>query len=251
MNIWRDIYRHGAGFETSALWLAHIPRSTPGQAMTHRIVLIHAVPMALQPVADAFARAWPEAETVNLLEDSLSRDRAAAGRLDRTMMDRFRVLGDYALSIGADGILFTCSAFGPAIEMMARDAPVPVLKPNEAMFDAALDIGARIGMLVTFQGSVASMRAEFEEMAAARKIDAAFEPCLVEEAMTVLRQGNAARHNELLAEAAPALAACDAVMLAQFSTAQAKDAVGAVLGIPVLTAPDAAVGRMKAAVLGL
>lgn len=219
--------------------------------MTHRIVLIHAVPMAVQPVADAFARSWPEAEIVNLLEDSLSGDRAAAGHLDRAMMDRFRVLGDYALSIGAHGILFTCSAFGPAIEMVARDAPVPVLKPNEAMFDAALDIGSRIGMLVTFEGSVASMRAEFEEMAVTRKLDASIEPCLVEEAMAVLRQGDTARHNELLAEAAPALAGCDAVMLAQFSTAQAKGAVAGVLGIPVLTAPDAAVERMKAAVLGL
>jgi len=58
-------------------------------------------------------------------------------------------------------------------------------------------------------------------------------------------------HNRLLAEAAPALKDCDAVMLAQFSTAQAKDAVSEVLGIPVLTAPDAAVERMKAAVLHL
>jgi Asp/Glu/hydantoin racemase len=217
--------------------------------MSPRIVLIHAVPMAVEPVGDAFARIWPEAETVNLLEDSLSRDRAAAGHLDRAMMDRFRVLGDYALSIGADGILFTCSAFGPAIEMVARDAPVPVLKPNEAMFDAALELGTRIGMLVTFQGSVASMREEFEEMAAARGVDAAIEPCLVEEAMVALRHGDAARHNRLLVEAAPALAGCDAVMLAQFSTAQAKDAVAAVLPVPILTAPDAAVTRLKAAVL--
>jgi Asp/Glu/hydantoin racemase len=219
--------------------------------MSHRIVLIQAVPMAVEPVGEAFKRIWPEAETVNLLEDSLSRDRAATGHLDRAMMDRFRVLGDYALSIGADGILFTCSAFGPAIEMVARDAPIPVLKPNEAMFDMALDLGARIGMLVTFQGSVASMRDEFQEMAAARGLEAAIEPCLVEEAMMALRQGDADRHNALLVEAATALADCDAVMLAQFSTAQAKDAVAEVLGLPILTAPDAAVERMKAAVLNL
>ena len=106
-------------------------------------------------------------------------------------------------------------------------------------------------MLVTFEGSVASMRAEFQEMAGARRIEAHFEPCLVEEAMTVLRQGDPERHNQLLAEAAPALAGCDAVMLAQFSTAQAKDAVSDVLDIPVLTAPDAAVARMKAAVMKL
>ena len=219
--------------------------------MAHRIVLSHAIPMAVQPIADAFAKTWPEAETVNLLDDSLSRDRAVTGHLDRSMMDRFRVLGDYALSIGADGILVTCSAFGPAIEVLARDAPVPVLKPNEAMFDAALEVGQRIGMLVTFQGSVASMRAEFEELADRRNLDATLAPCLVGEALAALRQGDAMAHNQLLAEAAPALKDCDAVMLAQFSTAQAKVAVSEVLGIPVLTAPDAAVERMKAAVLHL
>jgi Asp/Glu/hydantoin racemase len=223
----------------------------PGKTMAHRIVLIHAIPMAVQPVADAFAKIWPQAETVNLLDDSLSRDRAVTGHLDRSMMDRFRVLGDYALSIGANGILFTCSAFGPAIEVLARDAPVPVLKPNEAMFDAALATGRRIGMLVTFQGSVASMRTEFEELADARNMDVTLEPCLVDEALAALRRGDAMAHNRLLAEAAPTLKGCDAVMLAQFSTAQAKDAVSKVLGIPVLTAPDAAVERMKAAVLHL
>ena len=44
-----------------------------------RIVLIHAVAVAVDPVAAAFADGWPEAELVNLLEDSLSRDRAADG----------------------------------------------------------------------------------------------------------------------------------------------------------------------------
>jgi hypothetical protein len=51
--------------------------------MGTRIVLIHAVSVAMQPVQDAFGRSWPEAETVNLLEDSLSPDLEAAGELTR------------------------------------------------------------------------------------------------------------------------------------------------------------------------
>ena len=65
--------------------------------------------------------------------------------------------------------------------------------------------------------------------------------------MAALRGGDADIHNALLAQAAPQLAHCDAVMLAQFSTARAEPAVAQQLTIPVLTAPKAAVRRLQSA----
>jgi hypothetical protein len=53
---------------------------------------------------------------MNLLDDSLSADLQREGRLTPSMTGRFLALGDYAATNGADGILFTCSAFGPCIE---------------------------------------------------------------------------------------------------------------------------------------
>ena len=50
----------------------------------------------------------------------------------------------------------------------------------------------------------------------------------------------------VLAEAAPDLAGCDALMLAQFSTSVAMPAVSAVLDCPVLTSPASAVSKLKA-----
>src|SRR3546814_11622447 len=50
--------------------------------IARRIALIHATPVAMRPVHDAFAACWPEAEPVDLLESSLSSDRAAAGSLE-------------------------------------------------------------------------------------------------------------------------------------------------------------------------
>ena len=44
--------------------------------MTHRIVLLHATPVAMAPIHTAFSEIWPEAELVNLLDDGLSIDRA-------------------------------------------------------------------------------------------------------------------------------------------------------------------------------
>jgi hypothetical protein len=211
-----------------------------------RIVLIHATPVAMQPVHDAFAETWPEAELVDLLESSLSPDRAAVDDLTVALTDRLCELAAYAeRRAGAAGILFTCSAFGPAIEEAARRTEIPVLKPNEAMFEAGLALGGRLGLLATFAPSLASMAAEFEEMRAAAGSDAELVTHVVPEAMARLRAGDTEGHNRLVAEGASELSNCDAVLLAHFSTSSALPAVEAALGRPVLTAPHAAVAALR------
>ena len=210
-----------------------------------RIVLLHATPVAMQPVQAAFAHLWPDASLVNLLDDSLSPDRARDDELTNPMIERFVRFGRYAHAIGADAILVTCSAFGPAIDRMATELPVPVLKPNEAMFQAAVSNGERIGMIATFGPSVATMTAEFDDYAAQAKSKATLKTILVADAMTALRCGDAETHNRLVAEAAPRFEGVDAIMLAHFSTSQAADAVQARVRAPVLSAPGAAVLRLK------
>lgn len=210
-----------------------------------RIALIHAVTVAVQPVGRAFRARWPEAEVMNLLDDALSVDRARSSELTAAMHARIATLGDYAVASGADAVLYTCSAFGEAIEAFAATTDLPVLKPNEAMFRRALAIGGRIGMLATFPQSVASMEAEFREMARQDASAATIETVLVADAMTALNAGDADTHNRLLAEAAGKLAGCSAIMLAQFSTSVAREAVGAVVTCPVLTSPDAAVEELR------
>ncbi len=217
--------------------------------MARRITLIHATPVAIEPVAAAFTRGWPEVEVYNLLDDSLAPDLGRAGRLDAAMVRRFERLAAYAVETGAAGVLFTCSAFGAAIEAAARAAPVPVLKPNESMFEAALDRGGPVGMLATFAPSAPPMEAEFHALAAASGRSVPLKTVCVPEAMAALRAGDAETHNRLLAEAAVGLAGCAAVMLAHFSTARALDAVRGVLDAPVLSSPDSAVAKLRRRVL--
>jgi Asp/Glu/hydantoin racemase len=215
-----------------------------------RIVLLHATPVAIDPVEAAFAELWPEPEIVNLLDDSLSPDRAREPELSEAMIDRFVAFGRYALSAGADAILVTCSAFGPAIDVMARGFPVPVLKPNEAMFHAAIARGSRIGMIATFGPSIPTMRQEFEEHKAAIGATATLETILVEEAMTALRAGDADGHNRRIAERARELEGVNTIMLAHFSTSRARAAVQSKVSEPVHTAPGAAVTRLRTLIEG-
>ena len=213
--------------------------------MGHRIALIHATPVAMAPVQAAFQALWPEAEPVNLLDDALSVDRAKEARLTPAMTERILALAAYARGLGADGILFTCSAFGPAIEAAVLESPMPVLKPNQAMFEAAVGQGRDIAMVATFEPSLAGMTAEFEDEARRAGIDARLTSTVAPAAMAALRQGDAETHNRLVADAAQSLMPADAVLLAHFSTSRAAEAVRARVDVPVLTSPDAAVLKLK------
>jgi Asp/Glu/hydantoin racemase len=204
-----------------------------------RIALIHALKHSIVPIEASFSRLWPGASLMNLVDDSLSSDLARDGRLTVAMTDRFLTLGRYAVSTGADAILFTCSAFGPCIEAVAREhAPLPVLKPSEAMIQQAAARGHRIGLLSTFAPTLASMPAEFP-----RSLNVV--PKLAEGAMAALDRGDRAEHDRLVAEASRDLRDCDLIALAQYSMAPAASLVAETSGRPVLTTPDSAVLKLK------
>ena len=213
--------------------------------MPVRIVLIHATPVAIDPILSVFQQEWPRAEPVNILDDSLSKDLESAGSLTPAISRRIVSMARYGSDIGAAAILFTCSAFGRAIDAAKKAVSIPVLKPNEAMFDDALLAGDRLGLLATFGPSVASMESEFYDLARRRNSTAGLESLLVPDAMAALVKGDAKSHNRLLAEAAPQLANCDAIMLAHFSTFRALTDVQRAVGCRVMTSPHSAVAKLK------
>ena len=211
-----------------------------------RIALIHATPLAMSPVNEAFTRLWPAAERMNVLDDRLSPDLAREGSLNDALTRRFIDLATYVKQAGARGILFTCSAFGPAIEAAGLAVSLPTYKPNEAMFLEALAVRARagalrIGLLSTFAPSVPSMSEELLAIARSHALPVELITACAAGALEALARGDAETHDHLVAETSVALAHCDVVMLGQFSMARAYAAVSERIGAPVLTSPDSAV----------
>jgi len=204
-----------------------------------RIALIHALKHSIVPIEAAFARLWPDASLMNLVDDSLSADLARDGSLTVAMTERFLTLGRYAASTGTDAILFTCSAFGPCIEAVARElAPMPVLKPNAAMIEQAAARGYRIGLLSTFAPTLVSMPREFPS-------SVEVVPKLADGALAALDRGDRAEHDRLVAQASRDLRDCDLIALAQYSMAPAAALVAEASGRPVLTTPESAVLKLK------
>lgn len=210
--------------------------------------MIHATPLAMAPIAKAFKELAPHAEVFHLLDDSLSKDHAKAQTLTPQMMARFEDLTQYALKTGANGILFTCSAFGAAIDACAQLRAEPILKPNEAMFEEALELSPQkksmsVSLIATFEPSIASMKEEFLQLAQSRGISVDFTGIFVPEAMNELAEGKEQSHHQRVAKAVSQAPACDVIMLAQFSMAQAQALAQsqAPALTPVLTSPHCAV----------
>ena len=211
-------------------------------AATPRIALIHALAHSIAPVNAELDHAWPGCVRMNVLDDSLSSDLAASrDGLDDAMTARFIDLAEYAIGTGVRGILFTCSAFGPCIDAVARRFPdIPVLKPNEAMIADASRLGRRIGLVGSFAPTLVSMPAEFPG-------NVTVLPVLAEGALDALTLGDAELHDRLVVQAAQRVAAkgCDVVALAQFSLARAAPLVDHAVRVPVLTTVGSAVRLLR------
>jgi len=204
-----------------------------------RIALIHALRHSPPPIEAAFAELWPQATLMNLLDDSLSSDLARDGEITPAMTQRFLDLAQYARRTGAEAILFSCSAFGPCIETVKRElAPMPVLKPNEAMIEEAQAFGGKIGLLASFAPTLASMPPEFPA-------GLTVVPRFAEGALAALDRGDGPEHDRLAVQAAAELGECAVIALGQFSLARAAGAIAVATGRPVLTTPASAVRKLR------
>lgn len=210
-----------------------------------RIALVHAMPVAIEPVAQVFREQWPQARVTHLLDDSLPPDLQAAGSITQSMIDRFVALARYHESCGANAILFTCSAFGIAIEAAKNAVRVPVLKPNEAMLEEALAAGSNLALITTFEPSIPSLKKEFEELASSRGIQLKLKTRTVPAALAALQKGHLSEHDSLVAAAAAEMGHCDALVLGQFSLARAAAGIPKAPGRKVVTSPHSAVTRLK------
>lgn len=193
----------------------------------------------------SLCEAWRDAELVDIMDYSLSPDREAAGKIDDALTSRIEALARYGVSTGAAAVLFTCSAFGSAIERASSLCPVPVLKPNEAMFGAAMAAGERVAMICPFAPAAASMEAEFREEADRIGSKASIETFFVPGAIKAVRVGGITTHNALVAAKAAEIRGFDAITLAHFSTARALEDARKAAATPVFASPPAAVARLR------
>ena len=216
-----------------------------------RIGVVSPIDLAFPTVGAAFAELWPEAEPINLLDDSLyadfiNDDMTIPDPMPSEAYDRVAALLRYSRNCGTDGIIFCGSVFGLLVEAGREGMDVPVLTSYEGMIAAAFAQGPRMGILATTPGTVDCLSGDIERYAADHGLDYTIAGKVAEGAFDTLINGDREGHDDIVVAAAETITDCDSLLLGQFSMGLVPRKIVPVEGRPVLTAPYTAVAKMRA-----
>ena len=173
----------------------------------------------------------------------LSIDRAN-GLDESRIRSRIIDLGQLAVNDHVDAILYTCSAFGDAIDAAKIKFNLPILRPNESAFRMAINAESDTNILVTFEPSLELLVNEFQAMS--EGLDINIKGHLIENALELLKEDQVQAHNQKIIDAVMMIPSDETVILGQFSMARAVEQINKDISDHlVLNTPDAAVTELK------
>jgi Asp/Glu/Hydantoin racemase len=213
--------------------------------MPKRVFLVHPTPLALPPVDEAFKALWPEAQVLNLLDESLYADVGANGELTPSLYARVANLFRHCEASGADGIVFSGSTFGPAVEQGRKGIKVPVLRIEEAMMDEAVARGGAILVVSTQKRAMPVVRGTLDASVKRAGVTPVIKDIWVAGARDALNAGDTDTHDRLIAEQAAAAGEFNTVVLSMISMAPARAKMPPALAQKTLTSGETTVARMR------
>jgi Asp/Glu/hydantoin racemase len=218
--------------------------------MPKRIFLVHPYFPTMAPIDAAFRKGWPQAQIVNLLDESLYADVPADGTLAPSLFARVATLLHHCEQSGADGIVFTGTTFGPAVDAARRHLRLPVLRAEEAMAEEAVRRGERILVACTAKRAMPIVHGSLEAAAARCGRTCRITELWVAGAKDAIIDGAMEAHDRMIASEIAAAVDFDVIVLGQISMLPARAYLSAAVAGRVIASPDAAVTRLRALVGG-
>lgn len=182
--------------------------------------IIHAAVFTANTVAPYCKEIIPEVEIMHLGDDTVQRDNLAApvGTIPKVNFFKFATYCHFLEEAGVDLIMLGCSTFNQAAEHARPMINTPILNIDRPMMDLAVQQGKRVGLLGTLPSTMPASERLLREAAADAGKEVEVVPVLCAEAFKILREGNPAKHNEILLEAIDSLSKqVDAIVMAQVS----------------------------------
>ena len=189
----------------------------------------------------------------HMVDESLIKDTIQAEGLRKVTMRRLLSMVESAGMAGADAVMVTCSSIGVAVTLAQDWFDFPVIRVDEAMAEAAVRTGKKLGVMATLRTTLDPTTALLREKAAEAGQTVEIVECLCDGAFDAVLSGDTATHDRILSAALlNEMSGVDAVVLAQASMARVVNALppGA-LKVPVLSSPELSVRRAREILLEL
>jgi Asp/Glu/hydantoin racemase len=214
--------------------------------MPKRVFLVHPTPLAMAPIDEAFKTLWPQAQTINVLDESLYTDIPQDGTLAPAIYDRVASLLHHCALSGADGILFSGSTFGPAVDKARAGMRVPVLRAEEAMMEQAVTLGERMLLVCTAKRAMPVVRGTLDAAVKRAGVTRAITELWVKGARDAITSGDVTTHDRLIAEQVMAAGDFDVIIFGQISMVPAQVPLPPEITRRIVIGPQATVVRMRA-----
>ena len=217
-----------------------------------RVAVIHTSPFTISPLKELLEELVPGVSVVNLLDDSILPQLAHNGGNVDEVEGRLLTYARNAEEVGADVILSACSSVGGVAGAMREVVDVPVVRIDEAMADAAVRRGPRIGVAATLRTTLTPTLALLRSKAEDAGVQAVFDARVADAAYALLSGGDKEGHDRELSVVLRDLAdSNDVVVLAQASMARALESLTEDERSKFLTSPRLAAQRVADVLNGL
>ena len=209
-----------------------------------RVTMIHAIAESIPPVRLAFDEEFPEAEVINVLDESLLVD--FDDQLTPDLRRRITNIIGYCQDNKADAIGLACSVYAPVVESAKDLVHVPLVSSYGPVMADAVTAGPRIGLIASVASTMQDSKYYLHLAADEAGVEIEPQLCLAEDLVTVMRaEGQSGLERRLEEEVLKIASKVDVVLLTQFSFAAALAHLEKVSPIPVLSAPHSSARTLK------
>ncbi len=214
--------------------------------MAKKVALIHTGFALVEVLKNLFGEIIPQAELINILDDSLLREVLKEGSVTKPVIERMISYYKSAEYYNVDVILNVCSSVGEVADIARMIINTPIIKIDDAMTETAVKKAASIGVAATLKTTLDPTCRLLEKKAEGIGKKITITRTLCPGAFEELMNGNAKKHDEIVLEEVKKLSdKVDIVVLAQGSMARLADYLDEKLLPRVLSSPRSGVMEVK------
>lgn len=211
-----------------------------------RVGVVHTFLYSVEDLKAQFREQLPEAEMINIIDDSLLEEALANGAVTPAIISRMCDYYQNLQELGCVCALNQCSSVGEASDIAGKTVSMPIFKIDRPMARKAAELGEKIAVVATACSTVepSSRLVESEAARLGRRVQV--DRCFVEGAYEcLLKTGDKQKHNEMVvAKVEEAAKDHDVIVLAQGSMYHLMPLLSHIQ-VPVLTSLETGVAQLR------